>query len=92
MHSFVRACNGKRYQALLRFVPKALAEQLSAEQLRQRFEGPTQAGLQTQLAALQKHWNEPFQIDGPTARLPTGEGQEVRLVLEQGRWRIAQLQ
>ena len=92
VHSFVRAVNAGRYQALLRFVPKAVADQLTADQLRQRFEGPARPGLQSQLTALQKHWNEPFQIDGTTARLPTGEGQEVRLVQEQGRWRITQLQ
>jgi hypothetical protein len=92
VRSFVRAVNARRYQALLRFVPKVLAEQLSAEQLRQRFEGPARPGLQAQLTALQKHWDEPFQLDGTTARLPTGEGQEVRLILEQGRWRVAQLQ
>lgn len=92
VRSFVRAVNAGRYQALLRFVPKAMAEQLTAEQLRQRFEGPARAGLRAQLTALQKHWNEPFQIDGTTARLPVGEGQEVRLVQEQGRWRLAQLQ
>ncbi len=92
VRSFVRAVNAGRYQALLRFVPKTLSEQLTAEQLRQRFEGPARAGLTAQLTALQKHWNEPFQIDGTTARLPTGDGQEVRLVLEQGRWRLTQLE
>jgi len=92
VRSFARALHAQRYQALLRFVPRALAEQLTPEQLRARFEGTARAGLQAQLAALQRHWNEPFQIDGATARLPLGEGQEVRLVLEQGRWRVAQLQ
>ena len=92
VRSFARALQAQRYQALLRFVPRALAEQLTAEQLRARFEGTARAGLQAQLAVLQKHWNEPFQVDGATARLPLGEGQEVRLVLEQGRWRVAQLQ
>ncbi len=92
VRSFARALHAQRYQALLRFVPRALAEQLTAEQLRARFEGTARAGLLAQLAALQKHWNEPFQVDGATARLPLGEGQEVRLVLEQGRWRLAQLQ
>lgn len=92
LRSFVRALGAGRYQALLRFVPKAVAEQLTVEQLRARFEGPARAGLQAQLAAVQRHWSEPFQVDGTTARLPLGEGQEVRLVLEQGRWRVAQLQ
>jgi hypothetical protein len=92
VRSFVRAVHGRRYEALLRFVPKALAEQLTAGQLRQRFEGPARPGLLAQLAALQQHAGEPFQIEGNTARLPTGEGQEVRLVLEQGRWRVAQLE
>lgn len=92
LRSFVRALAAKRYAALLRFVPGALAEQLTEEQIRVRFDGPARANVQAQLATVQKHWNEPFQVDGATARLPLGEGQEVRLVLEQGRWRVAQLQ
>ncbi len=92
LRSFVRALAAKRYAALLRFVPGALAEQLTEEQIRLRFDGPARPSVQAQLAVVQKHWDEPFQVDGATARLPLGEGQEVRLVLEQGRWRVAQLQ
>lgn len=92
LRSFVRALSAERYSALLRFVPKALADQLNEELLRARFEGAARPGVQAQLAAVKKHWDEPFQVDGTTARLPLGEGQEVRLVLEQGRWRVAQLQ
>lgn len=92
LRSFVRALTAGRYAALLRFVPGALAEQLTEEQIRVRFDGPTRPGIQAQLAIVQKHWNEPFQIEGTTARLPLGEGQEVRLVLEQGRWRVEKLQ
>ena len=92
LRSFVRALTAKRYAALLRFVPGALAEQLTEEQVQLRFDGPARPNVQAQLAIVQKHWDEPFQVDGTTARLPLGEGQEVRLVLEQGRWRVAQLQ
>lgn len=91
VRSFVRAVQARRYEVLTRFVPRALATELGAEQLKARFEGEGKATLAAQLEALKRHWDEPFIIDEKSARLPVGDGHEVRLVMEEGRWRIVQL-
>lgn len=91
VRSFVRAVQARRYEVLTRFVPRALAAELGAEQLKARFEGEGKATLAAQLEALKRHWDEPFIIDDRSARLPVGDGREVRLVMEEGRWRIVQL-
>lgn len=91
VRSFVRAVQARRYEVLTRFVPRALATELGAEQLKARFEGEGKATLAGQIEALKRHWDEPFIIDDKSARLPVGEGHEVRLVMEEGRWRIVQL-
>jgi hypothetical protein len=94
LRSFMRAVEAKRYEALLRFVPQALEEQYSVEILQKRFEGPGRATVLAQLEAIRKHQGEPFAFDkeGRSARLPVGDGKEARLVLEDGRWRVVQLE
>lgn len=94
LRSFMRAVESKRYEALLRFVPQTLEEQYSLEILQERFEGPGRATLLAQLAAIRRHLSEPFAFDkeGRAARLPVAEGKEARLVLEDGRWRVVQLE
>lgn len=91
VRSFVRAVKARRYEVLVRFVPRGLSADLTAAQIQARFEGEGKAALARQLEALTKHWDEPFLVDEKSARLPVGDGQEVRLVLEEGRWRIVQL-
>jgi hypothetical protein len=91
VRSFVRAVKARRYEVLVRFVPRGLSADLTAAQIQARFEGEGQAALARQLEALTRHWDEPFLVDEKSARLPVGDGQEVRLVLEEGRWRIVQL-
>lgn len=91
VRSFVRAVKARRYEVLVRFVPRGLSSDLTAAQLQARFEGDGKAELERQIAALVRHWDEPFQVDDKTARLPVGDGLAVRLVLEEGRWRIVQL-
>ena len=91
VRSFVRAVKARRYEVLVRFVPRGLSADLTAAQIQARFEGEGKAALARQLEALTKHWDEPFLVDEKSARLPVGDSQEVRLVLEEGRWRIVQL-
>lgn len=92
LRSFVRAIEARRYAVALRFVPQRLREQISEQTLRQRWEGPHKDELRNQLEAVKRHLSEPFLIEGQQARLPVGEQREARLVLEQGRWCVLQLQ
>ena len=92
LRSFIRAVRARRYDVLLRFVPALLREQLTREQLTARFEGAKRPELERQLAAAEKHLAEPFVYEGTTARLPVGDGREARLVSEDGRWCVAQVE
>ena len=94
LRSFIRAVESRRYEALLRFVPQSLEEQYTLDVLQKRFEGPGRPALLSQLAAITRHLSEPFTLDreGRIARLPVGDGKEARLVLEDGRWRVVQLE
>lgn len=99
LRSFLRAVERKRWDVLVSFLPRALAAPTagppySAEQIRQRFEGPAQADIARQLSALRLHLDEPIQLDksGNEARLPVGENRAARLLFEDGSWRVAQLE
>jgi hypothetical protein len=92
LRSFVRAVEGGRFAIALRFVPQRLRQQVTAERLRERWEGAGKAELRAQLEAVKRHLGEPLIVDGTEARLPVGERREARLVLEEGRWHVLQLQ
>lgn len=94
LRSFIRALTARRYSTLLRFVPQSLEGQYTVDALRQRFEGADRTALLAQLAAIELHLVEPFVFDkeGQAARLPLGESKEARLLLEEGRWRVLQLE
>lgn len=93
LRSFVRAAEARRYDVLLRFVPQKLSQQATPkaiiEGLRQRLEG----SLRQQIEEVKRHLSEPLIVDGAEARLPLSPQRgEVRLLLEEGRWRVLQLQ
>ncbi len=94
LHSFMRAVESRRYGALLRFLPQALEEQYTLETLQKRFDGPGRTELLAKLAIVRQHLSEPFTYDkeGHSASLPLGENKEARVVFEDGRWRVLQLE
>lgn len=99
LRSFLLAVERKRWDVLVNFLPRSLAAPApgvtySADQIRTRFEGPTQADIARQLSTLRQHLGEPVQIspNGNEARLPVGDHREARLLLEEGSWRISQLE
>jgi hypothetical protein len=94
LRAFMRAVELRRYDVLVRFIPQSLEAQYREATLRQRFDGPGRSTLLGQLAAIQRHLGEPFTYDsqGQTAQLALGDGKEARLQLEDGRWRVVQLE
>lgn len=99
LRSFLLAVERKRWDVLINFLPRSLAAPApgvtySADQIRDRFEGPAQRDIARQLSALRQHLGEPVQItpSGNEARLPVGDHREARLLLEEGSWRISQLE
>lgn len=87
--SFVRAFNNKRYDVLLRFVPESKREGMSAEQLKQAWEGEQRQQVEQLTQALAASLpNLRVEVLGTRATVAYGAGGTVELVHELGAWRI----
>jgi len=90
LQSFVRAFLAKRFDVLLRFVPKSMSKQMTEEVLKKRFsEEPL---LKRQVEGLRSHLGERVLFEGDTARLVWGAEQEAVLRLEDGKWKVQKLE
>lgn len=92
LRSFLLALERRRYDQVLRFVPPKLRGEVTETVLRQRWDGPERATLLLQVQAVRRHLHEPLIIDSGEARLPLGDRREARLLQEDGRWYVVQLQ
>ncbi len=92
LRSFLRAVERKRWEVVLRFIPQRYRNTITADALKQRWEGDRAAELKQQLAAVRAHLDEPIELSGDEARLPVGERKQVRLIREDGRWKIETLE
>lgn len=94
LRSFVRAVEHRRYDIVLRFVPARYQGSVTAEKLRERWTGEKRQELEAQLDTVRAHLGEALEIDpsGDAARLPVGERKQVRLVREDGAWKVEALE
>ena len=92
LRSFVRAVERKRWDIVLRFIPQRFRSTITADSLRDRWEGAGAAELKAQLAVVKAHLDEPMELTGDEARLPVGERKQVKLVREEGSWRVETLE
>jgi hypothetical protein len=92
LRSFVRAVDNHRYEVALRFVPDRYRALLTADKLRERWEGERHSELQGQLQAARAHLGEGLEVSGDEARLTVGERKQVRLVREGGVWKVDSLE
>lgn len=91
LRSFVRALERRRYDVLLRFVPRRLAQGLTAETLRQAWERGSEAeDVQRMLTALRQSLDNPIEVVGTRATMQYGPGGRyiAQLVREDGVWKI----
>jgi hypothetical protein len=89
LESFVRAFDNKRYDVLLRFVPEAKRQGLTAEQLKQAWEGDQRPQVERLTQALEASLpNLHIEVLGTRATVAYGPGGNVELIQEQGTWRI----
>jgi hypothetical protein len=89
LESFVRAFDNKRYDVLLRFVPEAKRQGLTAEQLKQAWEGDQRPQVERLTQALKASLpNLHIEVLGTRATVAYGPGGNVELIQEQGTWRI----
>ncbi|MEA2699159.1 MAG: hypothetical protein QOI66_3430 [Myxococcales bacterium] len=88
LRSFVRALEQRRYDVLVRFAPSRYRAGLTAEKLRQMWEGEGKGDNQKLLAELRANLNAPIVELGDEAHMPYGE-HEVHFLREEGAWTIA---
>lgn len=88
LRSFVRAMAQRRYEVILRFVPEADREGMTAEQMREAWEGEGREEIQRLLANLRANIDNPIEIVGDRATMPYGERFSVQFIREDGRWKI----
>ncbi len=91
LRSFARALERRRYDVLLRFVPRHLAQGMTADALRRAWEGDEQAEqVQLMLRALRAGLDHPIEVVGDRATLQYGlNGRFVaQLIREDGVWKI----
>lgn len=92
LRSFVRAYGRKRYDILLLFVPESQKQGLSAEVLKQSWEGEQAVEMEQLVEGLRTHL-ESAQIEllGERATMSYGAGGLIEFVREQGVWKIEDL-
>lgn len=93
VRSFVRAYSLKRWDVMLRFVPNAYRDRMTAEMIKKQFEGPRKLAMMEMMDNLRVNLNAPVSDmqRGNEARLRYGESHEVELIRQQGLWKIKRL-
>ena len=92
LRSFVRAVERKRWEVVLRFIPQRFRSTITADSLKERWEGAGAGELKAQLVVVKAHLDEPMELAADEARLPVGERKQVKLVREEGVWRVETLE
>jgi hypothetical protein len=91
LRSFVRALERRRYDILLRFAPRRLAQGMTAESLRHAWEQANVSDdVQAMLTALRASLDRPIEIVGDRATMQYGTGGRyiMQFVREDGVWKI----
>jgi hypothetical protein len=92
LRSFVRAVERKRWDVVLRFIPQRFRSTITADSLKERWDGAGAGELKAQLVVVKAHLDEPMELSGDEARLPVGERKQVKLIREEGVWRVETLE
>jgi len=90
LRSFIRAVEQKRWDVLVRFVPKAYA--MSPEQIKAEFEGERGQEIADLVGKLKGGLDNPIQVEGDEARLQYGDRAEVVFHKEDGAWKVDDFQ
>ena len=91
LRSFMRAFTLRRWDVMLRFVPTKYRERMSIEKMRQQFEGDHRDEIDSMMNMIRANLDEPITDKGNEARMPYGDRFEVKFVLEEGKWKIQDL-
>jgi hypothetical protein len=95
LRAFIRAVDNRRWDVVLRFVPSRYRASITVDKIRAQWETPGErATMAAQLAEIRRHLDDPFELTagGDEARLPLGDRRAVRLVREDGVWKVEALE
>jgi hypothetical protein len=88
VRSFVRAIELKRYDVVLRFVPNKWRQEMTEAKVREQFEGEKHEEVGQMMRLLAASLDNPIDQEGDKARMPYGDRFEVKLVREDGVWKV----
>jgi len=88
LRSFLRAYQLKRWDIMLRLVPNEYRERMTAENVRDQFEGARAEEIAVMMNTIEANVDEPIEEKGATARMKYGGNYEVQFVREDGLWKI----
>lgn len=88
LRSFVRAIERERYDVILRFVPNQYRERMSAEGLRELWQGEKREEIQQLTENLRASLEEPIEETGDHATMQYMDRYTCRFIREDGVWRI----
>lgn len=91
LRSFIRAYTLKRWEVMLRFVPTKYRERMTVEKMKQQFAGEHREEIESMMNLLRANLDEPITDKGNEARMPYGDRHEVKFVLEEGKWKVQDL-
>ena len=91
LRSFLRAYSLKRWDVMLRFVPTKYRERMTVEKMKQQFAGEHREEIESMMNLLSANLDEPITDKGNEARMPYGDRHEVKFVLEEGKWKVQDL-
>ena len=88
LRSFVRAMERRRYDVVLRFVPRADLEGRSEERMRAAWESESRAEIERLLESLRASLDNPIEEVGDRATMAYGQRYTVQFLREDGVWKI----
>jgi len=91
LRSFVRAYQARRWDVMLRYVPKRYRERMDADTMRRQFDGEQRDEMAELMKKIAAHLDEPITVHGAEARMGYDERYEVVFRREEDGWKIADL-
>jgi len=91
LRSFLRAYRLERWDVMLRFVPNAYREKMTAAMMKLQFTGGSKDQMETLMNTLEANVDEPIIERGNDARMAYGDRYEVKFVKEDGVWKLKDL-
>ena len=88
LRAFVRAMERRRYDVVMRLIPSADKEGITAERMEKAWTGDERESVERMLSVLREHLDDPIEVIGNHATMPYGDHARVQFVRESYVWKI----